>query len=50
MEMSLGTPLYMAPELVQCLKYSEKVDVWSLGCIVYQLLSGVTPFDGDDIA
>lgn len=40
LELVLGTPLYMAPELVQHQKYSEKVDVWSLGIIVYQLLSG----------
>lgn len=40
LELVLGTPLYMAPELVQHQKYSEKVDVWSLGVIVYQLLSG----------
>lgn len=45
----LGTPLYMAPELVKEQKYNEKVDVWSLGCIVYQLLSGKTPFDGKSI-
>jgi len=31
----LGTPLYMAPELVKHEKYSEKVDVWSLGVITY---------------
>lgn len=43
----LGTPLYMAPELVLHQKYSEKVDVWSLGVITFQLLSGVTPFDAD---
>jgi len=39
----------MAPELVRHEKYSEKVDVWSLGCITYQLLSGKTPFDGKNI-
>ena len=45
----LGTPLYMAPELVRHQRYSEKVDVWSLGIITYQLLSGKTPFDGKNI-
>lgn len=49
LELVLGTPLYMAPELVQHERYSEKVDVWSLGVIVYQLLSGKTPFDGKNL-
>lgn len=49
MEMCLGTPLYMAPELVEQKNYSEKVDVWSLGCIVYQLLSGTTPFEASTL-
>ena len=39
----------MAPELIERKRYSEKVDVWSLGVITYQLLSGVTPFDGRNI-
>jgi len=39
----------MAPELVEHKKYSEKVDVWSLGVITYQLLSGQTPFDSRTI-
>jgi serine/threonine protein kinase len=33
LDLVLGTPLYMAPELVMHQKYSEKVDVWSLGVI-----------------
>jgi serine/threonine protein kinase len=37
----------MAPELVCHKKYNEKVDVWSLGVITYQLLSGLTPFDAE---
>ena len=46
MDLVLGTPLFMAPELIRQQKYNEKVDVWSLGCITYQLLCGMTPFDG----
>ena len=49
LDLVLGTPLYMAPELIKQQKYSEKVDVWSLGCITYQLLSGKTPFDAKNI-
>ena len=45
----LGSPLYMAPELVNRQPYTEKVDVWSLGVITYQLLSGRTPFESRDI-
>ena len=49
MTLVLGSPLYMAPELVNRQLYTEKVDVWSLGVITYQLLSGKTPFESDSI-
>jgi fused-like protein len=39
-----GTPLYMAPELVLEEKYDEKVDVWTLGIILYELYYGRTPY------
>ena len=49
MALVLGSPLYMAPELVNRKPYTYKVDVWSLGVICYQLLSGKTPFESDTI-
>ena len=39
-----GTPLYMSPELVQELPYTHTTDLWSLGCILYELHTGLPPF------
>jgi serine/threonine protein kinase len=30
-----GTPLYIAPEILHKMQYTEKVDIWSFGCIIY---------------
>jgi calcium-dependent protein kinase len=45
-DLSLGSPLYMAPELVREEEYDNRVDVWSIGVIAYILLSGTPPFAG----
>jgi len=39
-----GTPLYMAPQVVQKHYYSYKADIWSIGVILFELLNGITPF------
>ncbi|XP_059618657.1 serine/threonine-protein kinase fused [Phlebotomus argentipes] len=44
-----GTPLYMAPEIIQEKPYDYKADFWSLGCIIYECLAGQPPFCTDNI-
>lgn len=44
--MLLGTPEYMAPEMIQCETYSGQVDQYALAVTVYELLCGRVPFDG----
>jgi len=39
-----GTPLYMAPELLQEYPYNQSADLWSLGVILYELFVGQPPF------
>lgn len=41
-----GTPLFMAPEILNGKQYDHKVDVWSLGAVFYEMLTGFTPFTG----
>ena len=42
----VGTPYYIAPEIWDNQKYDYKCDLWSLGCIIYELCNKVAPFRG----
>jgi serum/glucocorticoid-regulated kinase 2 len=39
-----GTPQYLAPEILSCEGYDDSVDWWSLGCIMYKMLTGIDAF------
>jgi serine/threonine protein kinase len=43
-----GTLGYVAPEVLKKQPYTFSCDIWSLGCILYALLSGSLPFDHND--
>jgi len=42
-----GSPLYMAPEILRFQKYDAKADLWSVGAILFELLTGRPPFHGE---
>jgi NIMA (never in mitosis gene a)-related kinase len=44
----VGTPLYMSPEVIRNDGYDFKSDVWSLGCVIYELITFKSPFRTDE--
>lgn len=40
----VGTPYYMSPEQMNHMSYNEKSDMWSLGCLLYELCALMPPF------
>ena len=46
----VGSPIYMAPEVLKGCSYNSKADIWSLGVVIYECLFGYCPFEDKSIA
>ena len=44
-----GTPIYLAPEIIKEQGHDEHVDIWCIGVLLFELITGNVPFQGNDI-
>ena len=44
-----GTPIYLAPEMINKKGHDEKVDIWCIGVLLFELTTGKIPFQGNNI-
>lgn len=45
----IGTPNYLSPEICEGRSYNQKSDLWSLGCVLYELIELKRAFDGENL-
>ncbi|XP_022623019.1 serine/threonine-protein kinase Nek5-like [Seriola dumerili] len=45
----VGTPYYLSPEICESRPYNNKTDIWSLGCVLYELCTLRHPFEGSSL-
>lgn len=45
----IGTPNYLSPEICESRPYNQKSDMWSLGCVLFELLQLERAFDGENL-
>ena len=44
-----GTPVYLAPEIINNQGHDEHVDIWCIGVLLFELITGYAPWQGDDV-
>ncbi len=46
----VGSPIYMAPEILKGCNYNIKADIWSMGVVLFEMLFGYCPYEDKTIA